>query len=94
MKGIPEPSHLVRAGFDEWAPEPGAFVELRSGGAIIRAGRIEAVMPDASGFWLGADGLDTRQYVGLSSDCPEIWIRSDSPVGSLDTSLGSSAGAV
>jgi hypothetical protein len=59
---------------DAWAPEPDDFVELRLKGTSVRTGRVEAVMPDRSGFWIAAHGIDARRYVDISHEDFEIWI--------------------
>jgi hypothetical protein len=57
-----------------WQPEPNDFVELRRRGTLVRTGRVEAIMPDGSGFWLAPHGPDQRRYVHLSDEEDlEIW---------------------
>lgn len=84
VSAIPDQPGLNPPRVNQWVPEPGIFVELRCQGVTNRAGRIETVMPDGTGFWLEAHGPDTRLYVDVDADLPEIWIRSDSASGELE----------
>jgi hypothetical protein len=58
----------------DWQCQPGEIVEVRRAGVVARRGLVEAVMPDGSGFWLAANGIDQRLYfhkeIGL-----ELWVR-------------------
>ena len=58
-----------------WLPSLGDLVELRHthSGATVRAGRVEILMPDGTGFWLAADGPDERRYVHIDDENLEIW---------------------
>lgn len=53
----------------------GDVVELLLHGRTLRTGAVEAVMPDGTGFWLAADGIDTRLYVHTREDGLELRIR-------------------
>jgi hypothetical protein len=57
MHGTP-PQHTA-----EDAPRTGDLVEVRHNGRVVSVRKVEMVMPDGSGFWLSADGADTRLYV-------------------------------
>jgi hypothetical protein len=54
----------------------GDLVELLFHGRTLRTGVVDAVMPDGSGFWLAADGIDTRLYMHTREDVLELRIRS------------------
>ncbi|WP_423184997.1 hypothetical protein [Arthrobacter sp. NyZ413] len=56
-------------------PATGDLIELRRHGRTLRVGAVEAVMPDGTGFWLAAQGIDTRVYVPSGDNDLEIWIR-------------------
>ncbi|WP_105030351.1 hypothetical protein [Arthrobacter ruber] len=56
-----------------WSLEPGDLVELHRQGTKVRLGTVEAVMPDGSGFWIGAFGADERQFVDSSDETLTIW---------------------
>lgn len=56
-----------------WLPNPGDIVELRRWGITLRRGTVEAVMPDRSGFWLAARGVDERAFIHHAYDDLEIW---------------------
>jgi ribosome maturation factor RimP len=45
----------------DWQRAVGQHVEVQLNGKIIRAGTVEAVMPDDSILWISADGVDTRE---------------------------------
>lgn len=62
-----------------WAPQPGDSVELRSWGSTTRRGTVEAVMPDQSGFWVAAEGVDERAFVHLEYEDIEIWTPNPPP---------------
>ncbi|MCH6472390.1 hydroxypyruvate isomerase family protein [Sinomonas terrae] len=53
-------------------PEAGAAVELCRGGFLVRRGIVETVMPDRSGFWLAAEGVEPRAFVHLDYQDVEI----------------------
>lgn len=60
--------------YSDPCPGPGDAVELRRWGTVIRRGVVEAVMPDSSGFWLTADGVEHREFVHRQDDETQIWI--------------------
>ncbi|KHL04380.1 hypothetical protein [Sinomonas humi] len=64
----------LRPGREKWAPTKGAHIQLRQWGQVLRDGVIEDVMPDRAGFWLGADGADSRLFVHLNYDDIEVWV--------------------
>lgn len=55
-------------------PSIGDSVELRRWGFAPRRGVVEDVMPDCSGFWLGADGVEHRMFVSILDEESQIWI--------------------
>ncbi len=57
----------------EWLPSIGDLVGLRRNGVRERTGVVEAVMPDHTGFWLAADGPDTRKYIPMDKVNLEEW---------------------
>ncbi|GAB2732428.1 hypothetical protein GCM10027090_00340 [Sinomonas soli] len=64
------------AGKTNWTPEVGQVVEVRRRGTVRRSGSVDAVMPDGSGFWLAADGLNTRAFVFSQESDVEVSARS------------------
>ena len=46
---------MTRQLYAEWRDLVGAIVEVRHKGNIVRVGYVDAVMPDASIFWLAAE---------------------------------------
>ena len=62
-------------------PSAGDVVRLSRGGKTLRIGAVDAVMPD-QGFWLSANGLDTRVFVTPGDAELEIWTKTVSPSGS------------
>jgi hypothetical protein len=57
----------------EWALLTNALVEVRHHGATIRAGVVDAVMPDSSMVWVAADATHPRQLFE-ASEGHEIWV--------------------
>ena len=47
----------------EWRLVQGAIVEVRLGQRLYRVGLVDAVMPDGSGIWLAADGIQSREFI-------------------------------
>lgn len=47
----------------EWQSVRGETVEVRLGKSLYRVGLVDEVMPDASGVWLAADGLQSREFI-------------------------------
>jgi hypothetical protein len=48
---------------DDWHQLIGSWVELRSGGSVVRTGEVEAVTADSSVLWLKFNGNHGRQMV-------------------------------
>ena len=57
---------------DQWQSLAGTVVEVRIGGELYRDGLVDAAMADASGFWLAADGADTREFIDVASGY-QVW---------------------
>lgn len=74
---MPGTAHYTAGG----APRPGDLVEVRHAGRIVSVRKVEIVMPDGLGFWLSADGADTRLYVPTGrcseSDTVSLSLRSE-----------------
>lgn len=47
----------------EWRLVQGVIVEVRLGSSPYRVGLVEDVMPDGSGIWLAADGIQSREFL-------------------------------
>ncbi|MHA7290779.1 hypothetical protein ACX80V_14145 [Arthrobacter sp. MDT3-24] len=47
----------------DWDQLIGSWVELRSGGSVVRTGEVEAVAGDSSVMWLKCNGNHGRQMV-------------------------------
>lgn len=58
----------------DWQRALGQIVEIRVNGRPVRAGTIEAVMPDNSILWISADGADSRQMLA-KADGYEVYTR-------------------
>jgi hypothetical protein len=58
-----------------WTPALGDRVEIRRWGRKLRSGTVEAILPDGSGFWLAALGVDHRIFVHHDFADLEIWAR-------------------
>ena len=48
---------------EDWHQLIGSWVELRSGGSVVRTGEVEAVAADSSVMWLKFNGIHGRQMV-------------------------------
>jgi hypothetical protein len=48
---------------DDWHQLIGSWVELRSGGSVVRTGEVEAVTADSSVLWLKFNGNHGREMV-------------------------------
>lgn len=59
--------------YREWIRLPGAWVEVRRAGTIIRCGFVESAMPDNSALWLAADGVESRMLVEAALGY-EVWV--------------------
>lgn len=57
---------------DQWQSLTGTVVEVRMCGKLYRQGLVDAAMADASGFWLAADGADTREFIDVASGY-QVW---------------------
>jgi hypothetical protein len=68
-----------------WPPLKGDRIEIRQRGLMLRRGSVETVMPDCSGFWLAADGVETRYFVHFDYTDLEVWACS-CPEGLLEMS--------
>jgi hypothetical protein len=69
----PTPGSMFPVRSGEWAPRQGDRVEIRRRGVTLRRGAVEAVMPDHSGFWIAADGIEPRSFVHLDYSDIEVW---------------------
>lgn len=58
----------------DWQRVLGQFVEIRRQGDLVRAGTVEAVMPDSSILWISADGPFPREMVERAEGC-EVFAR-------------------
>lgn len=59
---------------EEWNRLTGAPVEIRRNGTTVRAGTVEAVMPDSSLLWIQANGACDRELFS-AADNYEVWIQ-------------------
>ena len=50
-----------------WEFTPAARVDVYMNGTHYRRGVVDDVMPDASGFWLAAEGAALREFIDRSS---------------------------
>ena len=57
---------------DDWSRLTGADVEIHKRGRLVRAGIVDAVMPDKSILWLAADHNGTRTLFE-SAEGYEVW---------------------
>lgn len=48
---------------EDWQQLVGSWVELRSGGSVVRTGEVEVVTEDSSVMWLKFNGNHGRQMV-------------------------------
>ena len=69
---------------EEWQQLEGLLVELRFGGVTQRRGRVDTVMPDASGLWLAAHAAGRRTFVDQASGY-EIWVSEPKGEGPRDS---------
>jgi hypothetical protein len=58
--------------YKEWRRLTGAPVEIRRNGTTVRAGTVEAVMPDSSLLWIEADGACGRELFAAANNY-EVW---------------------
>lgn len=58
------------------SPEKGELIELRRSGTPFRQGVIESVMPDGSGFWIAAAGVDPRLFIHRDFTDIEVRVQS------------------
>lgn len=47
----------------EWQRLAGEFVEIHRAGELCRRGVVDAVMPDGTGLWLAAEGVQSRVFI-------------------------------
>ena len=57
---------------DDWNRLTGAKVEIHKRGQFVRAGIVDAVMPDATVLWLAADHNGNRELFE-SAEGYEVW---------------------
>ncbi len=57
---------------EDWQLLVGCWVELRSGGRLVRTGEVEDVAPDSSVMWLKFNGTHGRQMV-VKTDGYEVF---------------------
>jgi hypothetical protein len=48
---------------ENWEDLRGHWVELRSGGRVLRTGEVEDVTADSSALWLSPNGVEGRQLI-------------------------------
>ena len=65
--------HPPPAGRQATIPMSGDAVELRLG-TTVRTGTVETVMPNGTGFWIAAHGIDTRLYIHVDEHGPQLRI--------------------
>lgn len=58
----------------DWQRALGQDVEIRVNGKSVRAGKVDAVMPDDSILWISAEGADSRQMLARA-DGYEVYTR-------------------
>lgn len=49
--------------FDNWSRLVGAWVEVHQNGRFVRAGFVDAAMPDSTMLWLAPDGVHSRKLI-------------------------------
>lgn len=52
---------------DQWQSLVGEIVEVRRHGVLYRRGRVDADMPDASGFWIAREAVAQREFIDAAS---------------------------
>jgi hypothetical protein len=67
---------------DDWSGLTGAEVEIHRRGKLVRAGTVDAVMPDNSILWLAADYNGSRQLFESAEGC-EVWANDHDMPGEL-----------
>ncbi|MBT2532265.1 hypothetical protein J7E83_09025 [Arthrobacter sp. ISL-48] len=60
---------------EDWQQLVGCWVELRSGGKLVRMGEVEDVTPDSSVMWLRFNGNHGRQMVAKSDGYEVLPVR-------------------
>jgi len=60
---------------EDWHQLVGSWVELRSGGRVVRTGEVEAVAADSSVMWLKFNGNHGRQMVAKTDGYEVLPIR-------------------
>jgi hypothetical protein len=60
---------------DDWLQLVGCWVELRSGGSVVRTGEVEVVAEDSSVMWLKFNGNHGRQMVAKTDGYEVFLIR-------------------
>ena len=56
----------------EWQSLTGKVADVMLHGQPYRRGWVDAAMPDGSGFWLAADGVNTREFLEITSGY-QVW---------------------
>jgi hypothetical protein len=60
---------------EDWRELVGSWVELRSGGSVVRTGEVEVVTEDSSVMWLKFNGTHGRQMVAKTDGYEVFLIR-------------------
>lgn len=60
---------------EDWRELVGSWVELRSGGSVVRTGEVEVVTEDSSVMWLKFNGTHGRQMVAKTDGYEVVPIR-------------------
>ncbi|WP_066289998.1 hypothetical protein [Arthrobacter sp. B6] len=60
---------------EDWHQLIGSWVELRSGGSVIRTGEVETAAADSSVMWLKFNGTHGRQMVAKTDGYEVLPIR-------------------
>lgn len=60
--------------YHDWSRLVGTPVQIRKNGQLVRAGVVDAAMPDSSVLWLAADSLEGRALYS-ADDGYEAWLR-------------------
>ncbi|MDQ0864540.1 hypothetical protein [Arthrobacter globiformis] len=72
---VAEPKEIPMKGYKhgDWKHLLHAPVEIRHGGKTVRAGLVDAVMPDSSALWIAAEGNLPRQMYDAARGY-EVWV--------------------
>lgn len=66
------PTEKTLIAVSDWRRTPGDLVEVRSAERVLRRGAVDGVMPDGTGLWLAADGVEPRTYIHKDEHL-ELW---------------------